>query len=51
MDATNELDLNALEISDLIEDSSYNDETLSQVMAASCTTTGCTTSSSSSSSS
>ncbi|MFH8493187.1 thiocillin/thiostrepton family thiazolyl peptide [Streptomyces coeruleorubidus] len=46
-----ELDLNALEISDLIEDSSYSDETLSQVMAASCTTTGCTTSSSSSSSS
>ncbi|MFF9809286.1 thiocillin/thiostrepton family thiazolyl peptide [Streptomyces coeruleorubidus] len=50
MDAV-ELDLNALEISDLIEDSSYSDETLSQVMAASCTTTGCTTSSSSSSSS
>lgn len=51
VDAAEQLDLNALEISDLIEDSSYSDETLSQVMAASCTTTGCTTSSSSSSSS
>jgi thiazolylpeptide-type bacteriocin precursor len=45
------IDLKALEISDLIEGSSYSDETLSQIMAASCTTTGCTTSSSSSSSS
>jgi thiazolylpeptide-type bacteriocin precursor len=51
MDSAQELDLNALEISDLIEDSNYSDETLSQAMAASTTTTGCTTSSSSSSSS
>ena len=51
VDAVQGLDLNALEISDLIEDSSYSDETLSQIMAASCTTTGCTCSSSSSSSS
>ncbi|MDA2810213.1 thiocillin/thiostrepton family thiazolyl peptide [Nocardiopsis sp. RSe5-2] len=51
MDAVEDFDLNAMEISDLIEDSNYSDETLSQIMAASCTTTGCTTSSSSSSSS
>lgn len=51
VDAVEELDLNALEISDLIEDSNYSNETLSQAMAASTTTTGCTTSSCSSSSS
>ncbi|MFE2264265.1 thiocillin/thiostrepton family thiazolyl peptide [Streptomyces griseosporeus] len=51
MENIQELDLNALEISDLIEDSGNSDETLSQIMAASCTTSGCACSSSSSSSS
>ncbi|MGW0470719.1 thiocillin/thiostrepton family thiazolyl peptide [Streptomyces coeruleorubidus] len=45
---TGQLDLNALEISDLIDDLSHSDETLSQVMAASCVGTACATSSSSS---
>ncbi|MFF7791529.1 thiocillin/thiostrepton family thiazolyl peptide [Streptomyces sp. NPDC007991] len=48
MEFTDELDLNALEISDLIDDLSHSDETLSQVMAASCVGTACATSSSSS---
>lgn len=43
------IDLNAIEISDLIADSATKDDTLSQVMAASCTTSGCACSSSSSS--
>ncbi|MET8243297.1 thiocillin/thiostrepton family thiazolyl peptide [Streptomyces sp. NPDC005202] len=51
MDNIQEIDLNALEISDLIADAGKDDETLSQVMAASCTTSGCACSSSSSSSS
>ncbi|QBI53047.1 thiocillin/thiostrepton family thiazolyl peptide [Streptomonospora litoralis] len=50
MDATNELDLNALEISDLIEDLNHSEETLSQVMGASCVGCACTCSSTSSSS-
>ncbi|MFH9063256.1 thiocillin/thiostrepton family thiazolyl peptide [Streptomyces coeruleorubidus] len=45
---TEKLDLNALEISDPIDDPSHSDETLSQVMAASCVGTACATSSSSS---
>ncbi|GGT97887.1 thiocillin/thiostrepton family thiazolyl peptide [Streptomyces coeruleorubidus] len=48
MEFAEELDLNALEISDLIDDLSHSDETLSQVMASSCVGTACATSSSSS---
>ncbi|MCZ0994123.1 thiocillin/thiostrepton family thiazolyl peptide [Streptomyces noursei] len=44
-----ELDLNALEISDLIDDLGHSEEELSQVMAASCV--GCAGSCSSTSSS
>jgi len=46
---TNKIDLSAIEISDLLSDADQGDESLSQVMAASCTTTGCACSSSSSS--
>lgn len=49
MDKIVEIDLNALEISDVVADWGKDDETLSQVMAASTTTTGCTCSSCSSS--
>ncbi|MDA2804673.1 thiocillin/thiostrepton family thiazolyl peptide [Nocardiopsis suaedae] len=44
-----EIDLSAVEISDLLNETEQSDEALSQVMAASCTTTGCACSSSSSS--
>lgn len=43
------VDLNAIEISDLIDEAVLEDDNLSQVMAASCTTSGCACSSSSSS--
>ncbi|WP_188780473.1 thiocillin/thiostrepton family thiazolyl peptide [Marmoricola endophyticus] len=45
------IDLNALEISDLMAETDGGNDSLSQVMAASCTTSGCACSSSSSSSS
>ncbi|MDX2918178.1 MULTISPECIES: thiocillin/thiostrepton family thiazolyl peptide [Streptomyces] len=50
MNSSEELDLNALEISDLIDELGRDNETLSQVMAASCVGTACACSSTSSSS-
>ncbi|MEU3139518.1 thiocillin/thiostrepton family thiazolyl peptide [Nocardiopsis alba] len=44
-----DIDLSAIEISDLVSETEQSDDALSQVMAASCTTTGCACSSSSSS--